>query len=101
MNFEERLREAVRRPGVPAGFAERVVARIEADGKARRERHQRTRAISAAAAVLVLAVGGWGGWRLEQNRRAEHAAEEAVAALRIASEKINLARDNMERHAVR
>ncbi|HEY0593982.1 MAG TPA: hypothetical protein VGF40_19580 [Thermoanaerobaculia bacterium] len=100
MNFEEQLRQALRRPEAPEGFAGRVLARVGEETSARGHSHARRRALGAAAAVLVLALGGWGSWRVEQQRRAERAAEDAVAALRIASEKINLARTTIERHSV-
>ena len=100
MNFEQQLREALGRPEPPAGFAERVMGRVAQEkGALPLERTSRRRRLSAAAAVLVLALGGWGGYRIEQNRRAENAAEEAITALRIASEKINLAKENIERHS--
>jgi hypothetical protein len=100
MNIEQELREALRRPEAPEGFASRVAARIARENEtAGRERAARWRAGRAAAAIIVLALGGWGGYRLDQRRRAEDAAEDALVALRIASEKINLAKDNMDRHS--
>lgn len=102
MNFDDQLREALRRPEPPAGFAERVLARLGEAQQVRREgAPSRRRALSAAAAVLILALGGWGSYRLEQNRRAEQAAEDAIVALRIASAKITLAKETMESHSGR
>jgi hypothetical protein len=102
MSFERKLHDALRRPEPPPGFAERVMARIAAGERttapSRGSALPSTRA-AAAVLILFLGAGGWMGHQLEQRRRAEQAAEDAVAALRITSQKLNLALDNIERHS--
>ncbi len=101
MNLERELREALRRPDPPAGFAEGVMNRIARGegGRSLRAPASRRFALRAAAALLVVLVGGWEGYRFEQRRRAEEAAEGAVTALRIASQKLNLAKESIEHHS--
>ena len=98
MSIERDLREALRRPDPPAGFAERVMERVALEGKrpagalfpARRQLG------AAAMVILLLGAGSWGAYRYEQNRRAEEAAHDVIAALRLTSEKLNLAKENLE-----
>lgn len=102
MNFERELREALRRPEPPAGFAERVMARVADEAPAaprRREMSHAARAAAAAVLVIGITAAGWGGYRAEQRRRAEDAAEQAVTALRIVTEKINLAKETIDNHS--
>ncbi|HVR44708.1 MAG TPA: hypothetical protein VMS56_14840 [Thermoanaerobaculia bacterium] len=100
MTIERELREALRRPEAPPGFASRVVARARAGerGEGGRGRGNAARAL-AAGVLLALTLGVVGGYRWERRRTAERAAESAVTALRIASEKLNLARQNIHNHA--
>ncbi|HSN67853.1 MAG TPA: hypothetical protein VLV48_01320 [Thermoanaerobaculia bacterium] len=100
MSIERDLREALRRPEPPAGFADRVMERIAEQGSSAGTGFVTGRQIRAAAMVLLLlGAGGWGGYRYEQNRRAEEAAQDVIAALRLTSEKLNLAKDNLEMDA--
>jgi hypothetical protein len=78
-DLEEQLRRAFAPEDPPAGFAGRVMERA---GGTRRPA-PRWRA--AAAAVLILAGGGY-GYRLH---RGEMAKREVLLALRIASVKVN------------
>ena len=99
-DLEERLRSALQRTEPPAGFAERVQARVRTQS-ARAPRwtealnaflHSfRLRWVGAVATVcLLVALGVWHHAR-EQRLRAqgERAREQALQALRIASVKLN------------
>lgn len=97
--IEEGLRQALRRTEPPAGFAERVMERIARDGRAVVVPFWRRRMIQqAAAAVLLVILGGglFAGYRHEQRRRGEEAAAQVMAALGIASEKMNIAKHRIE-----
>ncbi|HKB81523.1 MAG TPA: hypothetical protein VKH35_17570 [Thermoanaerobaculia bacterium] len=76
MNIESELKALLQRREPPPGFADRVLARLEA-------RHRRIlpRALAAAALVLVI-LGGWGvGETL-------HARNELRLAMRITAAKV-------------
>ena len=79
--FERELREGLRRVEAPAGFGDRVMARLEA-----RERGLRRSAWwRSVAAVLVLGVAV-GGWRLERARtEARETREQFAVAMRVTS----------------
>lgn len=97
--LEQRLREALTRTEPPAGFAERVMERVASEENVVRLPFWRRRVIQqAAAAVLLVTLGGglFAGYRFEQRRRGEAAAEQVMAALGIASEKMNIAKDRIE-----
>ncbi len=79
-DLEEQLRRAFAPEDPPAGFAGRVMERA---GGIRRPSTPRW--LAAAAAVLILAGGGY-GYRLH---RGEMAKREVLLALRIASVKVN------------
>ena len=105
MNLEDQLREALRRQEPPEGFAERVVQRAgPAAGREKVQFGERPRprfrasrfrawwpAVSvAAAAMLVFSVSLEYRWVQE-----ERAGRQAVLALQIASEKLNIVRDKV------
>lgn len=90
--MEQELREALRRKPAPAGFAERVQARLP-------ERRSFTARWAVAAALTALMVSGTYSWREREHRRGEEAAQQTIEALRIASQKVNLARHHI--HKVR
>lgn len=84
MNLEHDLRRALRRESPPAGFAGRVMQRIE---RTEQER-PRTRPVwwrAAAATVMLAAV--LGGYRIHEIRKGEQAKEQLLRAMSIASEK--------------
>jgi hypothetical protein len=106
MNLEDQLREALRRQDPPEGFAERVIQQAgPAAGREKVQFGERPRrrfrarlgfqgwwpAVSvAAAAMLVFSVS------LEYRRvQEERAGRQAVQALQIASEKLNIVRDKV------
>ena len=77
MNIESELKEALRRTDPPAGFADRVVRRLQAAPPSR----MRIRPL-AAAALLVFVLGGLG------VHAAVRARKEVLTAMRIASHKV-------------
>jgi hypothetical protein len=91
MNLENDLKRALRRESPPAGFAGRVMQRIE-----RTETH-RTRPAwwraAAASVALVAALGGYTAHRVLEQRRGEYAKEQVLEAMRIASEKVRYAQE--------
>lgn len=83
MNIESDLKELLRRREPPAGFARRVMARVEEKPPtaAALHRHRGWRAL-AAAAVIVALLGGWG---VHVTLRAR---DELRLAMRITAEKV-------------
>jgi len=79
VNIESELSHLLRRTEPPPGFAERVLTRIEVER--RRPRRRGPRAL-AAAALIAIALGGWG---LHVTLRAR---DEVLTAMRIASQKV-------------
>jgi hypothetical protein len=101
MNLEDELRAALRREDPSAGFAKRVVARAQSSRARNASIHYRTRRpihrmILAAALAAMLVVGFTSTYEYREMK-AERASRDAVIALRIASEKLNLARDRVLR----
>ena len=91
MNLENDLKRALRRESPPAGFARRVMERIE------RIEPERKRPVwwrAAAASVALAAVlGGYATHRVVEQRRGEAAKEQVLEAMRIASEKVRYAQE--------
>ncbi len=88
MNLEDQLRTALRRRALPDGFAERVAAEAIRSSRGKPARRLRWVAAAIAAAVLLAFTVSV----QLQHRRSEAAGRQAVLALRIAAEKLNLAR---------
>jgi len=99
--LEQELRAALQRQEPPDGFADRVLA-LAAEQEARHERNLWTRfkqlfAVPrlrwAAAVVAVLVIASGVGIRVEEQRRAEGEAakRQVMLALRITSEKWQVA----------
>ena len=91
-NFEDDLRDALRREDPPAGFVKRVVRRVPDE---RRRGRRKTIAVWAAAAAIVIAIAG--GMRYsaverarEDRARGEAAAEQVREALRITGSKLQV-----------
>ena len=94
MPLETNLRHALERESPAPGFATRVMPRIESHPEASRPPARRWRAV--AAAVLVVSIsGGWAVHREMERRAGARAADDALRALRIASEKINHAEEHV------
>jgi hypothetical protein len=97
-DFEDQLREALRPPDVPAGFANRVLAKLPEAYPAVPHRPMLRRVAVWAAAVLVCAAS-LTGWQIErtrqQQRRGEKAREQVMLALRITGNKLNQAQSRV------
>lgn len=91
MNLEGRLHDALQPVDPPAGFARRVRARVERDARAARAGGGGASAsgwrswMATAAAVLLLAAGGFGYRQYEQRRDALAARSQVLLALQITS----------------
>ena len=90
MNLENDLKRALRREAPPAGFAGRVMQRIERTETRRRPHWWRA---AAASVVLVAALGGYTAHRIVEQRRGEYAKEQVLEAMRIASQKVRYAQE--------
>ncbi len=92
--MEEELKRALRRKEAPPDFAKRVIERVNG---ARSDALKRvaTRAI-AAAAMLVIVLGGWSAHSIAERRAGERAKDEVLLALRIAGEKVHYAKSQVQ-----
>jgi hypothetical protein len=90
MNLESELKAVLRRVDPPEGFAEWVMARV-GPASAGRLKPARTRRALAAAGLIAIALGGWG---MHATLRARN---ELLTAMRIASEKVAHAQQEVNR----
>jgi hypothetical protein len=93
MNLEDELRAALRREDPSPGFANRVIARAESSAKPSRAI---PRMIWAMALAAMLVIGSASAYEYRQIK-AERASRDAVIALRIAADKLNIARERVVR----
>jgi hypothetical protein len=91
MNLDDELRSALRREDPPLGFTQRVVAQARS-GPARKSAMPRMIWAAGLAAMLVIGFTSVSEYRQVQGERA---ARQAVVALRIAAEKLNMTRDKV------
>jgi hypothetical protein len=97
-DLEDQLRAALQRREPPSGFAERVLGRAGPPPRkalpvwASPWKRFSTAAVAAALIVMLLSAVTY------QHMREERVARQAELALRIASEKLNLARDGVFRN---
>ena len=91
MNLDDELRSALRREDPPLGFAQRVMART-ASRPVRKPAMFRMIWAAGLAAMLVIGFTTASEYR---QVKAERAARDAVVALRIAAEKLNMTRDKV------
>ncbi len=105
--FEEKLRNALRREAAPEGFAEEVLARTRAlpqPGAKAWRRFGAFRAVpglrwaAAAVAICLLIVAGLVHHQRQERlrREGEMARVQVRQALRIASVKLNVAREKVQ-----
>jgi len=98
MNLEHDLKHALRRESPPDGFAQRVMQRLEeteataADAPRRRPVWWRA---AAASVTLGLVLGGYATHKAVEHRRGEHAKEQVLEAMRITSEKMRYAQQEV------
>ena len=92
MNLEKELKNALQRKRPPAGFAGRVMQRI--NGVEERRPRLSYRAI-AATLLLTAVLGAWSARTLAERREGERAREELLQALRITSEKLQTAQNHV------
>jgi hypothetical protein len=85
--LEDQLRSTLHRQDPPPGFAARVLAKTAE----RPSRHPRVWWAAAAIAAGVMIVSIYIG--MAEKQREERAGRQAIAALQIAVEKLNLVRD--------
>jgi hypothetical protein len=93
MNLEDELKAALRREDPSPGFSKRVVARAQFSAKPKRAI---PRLIWAAALAALLVIGFTAAFEYRQMK-AERASREAILALRITAEKLNMAREKVLR----
>lgn len=101
MNIEQELASALGTEAPPAGFSDRVLARIHEEtssGTLKGAAYAGGWTRLAAAVLLVLSTGLLSSFYMEQIRQeaaGQRAKHELVLAMRIASEKTNLARQEV------
>ena len=88
MNLEDELRAALRREDPSPGFTQRALARAQA-------KPARKTGMFWVAAIAALLVIGFAATYEYRQKQAERAGHEAVMALRIAAEKLNMTRDKV------
>lgn len=92
MNLERDLERVLRRRAPAPGFASRVMLRI--DEQEKRPRPARWRAVAASLTLVVL-LGGYATHRVLEYREGERAKEQVLLAMRITSEKVSMARNEV------
>jgi hypothetical protein len=94
MELERELERVLRRERPPAGFAARVMKRIDEE---RHEAHAPWFRAVAAAVLLTVVGGGFAAHHELERRRGERARAEVLLALRITGEKVHAARMHLSR----
>jgi hypothetical protein len=92
-DFEKELREALRPVDPAAGFADRVISRIERERPSRRGwRPRKSHWVPVAlAASAVLAAVLVREWEVHRERQGLEARAQLIDALRVTGEKLDLA----------
>ncbi|MCX6599893.1 MAG: hypothetical protein NTV70_26365 [Acidobacteria bacterium] len=103
-DFEKELSQALARVTPPEGFEGRVQRRVRLAGRAIPARPGSGGLFSgwrlqwaAALAVVVLVAGGTWSYQERERRRGELARDRTLAALRLTSEKLQLAKSRIHR----
>jgi hypothetical protein len=96
MNLENDLERALRRKDAPAGFADRVMQRIDRDrGEVPAAKRPTWWRAAAASFTLAALLGGYATHRVVEHRRGERAKEQVLTAMRIAGEKVRYAQQEV------
>ena len=90
MDIERELKSALGRKSPDAGFADRVMARIES-----RETVRHPWRAVAAASLLTVILSGWTAREIIERRQGEEAREKVLLALRITSAKLQEAQSHV------
>jgi anti-sigma-K factor RskA len=96
MELENDLSRVLRRESPPAGFAERVMARIEREEAHARHRRPAWWRAAAASVALTAVLGGWAAHSYVQYRQTLRAKEQVLLALRIAGSKVRYAQQQVQ-----
>ena len=91
--FEDKLREALRREEPSADFTDRVMERIQRESRPKVVRMPARKWLPIAAAACLLMSAG--AWRYEQYR-GEKARDQLLLALEITGEKIALTQQKVD-----
>jgi hypothetical protein len=101
--FEQELRTSLRAVPAPDGFADRVLARVEALPRndpapwpVRTIRNPILRGAIAAALLLSVGVGGYMEHQRERQIAGEHARQQVLLALRITSSTLQDVRNKVD-----
>jgi hypothetical protein len=96
--FENDLKEALRQVDPPAGFEQRVLARLARESSVARQPSRFT-AWATAAGLAFASLGGVAMYQhqQQQQRKAEQARDQLVLALRITSQKLDVVRERVNR----
>jgi hypothetical protein len=99
MSLEKDLEHVLRRERPPAGFAARVMRRVEEEERGRQRHSSRGYGSwwRAAAAMLLLTIAG-GGWLTHyeiERHEGERAKAQVLLALRITGAKMHAAREQV------
>ena len=95
MNLDDKLRASLRREDPSAGFAERVIARAQSSGTPKAPIHRPIHRMIWAAALAAMMLIGFTATFEYRQMKAERASRDAVLALRITAEKLNMTRDKL------
>ncbi len=100
-NFEKELAAALGRVEPPEGFAGRVQRRVRGGSVGRAAGNGlwsgwRLQWAAAMAVVVLVAAGSW-GYQERERRRGELARDRTLAALRLTSAKLQLAKSRIHR----
>lgn len=97
MALEQELKRVLESERPPAGFAARVMARVDRSDTGGVSARIRGPWRSAVAATLLLTIGA-GSWLAHhevERRRGEHARAQVLLALHITAQKIHVAREQV------
>ena len=96
--FEDQLRDALRRQEPSPDFAERVLARLPQTGTQVSWWRQRGFGVAAAVMIALLAGGGYEAERARERREAERVRGQLAFALELTEEKLTYTKNKLTKH---